>query len=333
MSCSPLDIARWCATHFDIDATASALTGEVDLNFRLQASTGENFLAKLSHVDEREDIIDFQNNAMMRIAGHHPDLPVPRLRAMRNGQFVTTIVDQNGKDRFLRVMTWCDGKAMAHVPKSKALREQTGRIAAQLLKALHGFSHPGQERSLIWNMMQAQELKSKFETLSPELQVLVGPWYDSIVNDFLPQRHGLPTQVIHNDLNLHNLLVNDNGTISGVLDFGDMVSAPRCVELAVAAAYQADSEGDVLASIVDMAANFHAHETLSAAEQDWLVPLVAMRACMTIIVTHWTSQLYPDNKTYLLRNEPSARKLLQSLSQYSEATRRACIRDGLETVV
>ncbi len=45
----------------------------------------------------------------------------------------------------------------------------------------------------------------------------------------MPQLAGLRHQVIHNDLNLHNVLVDpkDGARVAGVIDFGDMVRG-RC---------------------------------------------------------------------------------------------------------
>ncbi|MEE4417602.1 phosphotransferase, partial [Klebsiella pneumoniae] len=52
-------------------------------------------------------------------------------------------------------------------------------------------------------------------------------------------RSSLKTQIIHNDFNLHNILVDpaEPLEIAGIIDFGDMVFAPRVNDLAVALAY------------------------------------------------------------------------------------------------
>ena len=53
----------------------------------------------------------------------------------------------------------------------------------------------------------------------------------------VPALDHLPHQVIHNDANEHNVLVADDGTVVGLIDFGDVVWTARVGGLAVAGAY------------------------------------------------------------------------------------------------
>ena len=53
----------------------------------------------------------------------------------------------------------------------------------------------------------------------------------------VPALDDLPHQVIHNDANEHNVLVADDGTVAGLIDFGDVVWSARVCGLAVAGAY------------------------------------------------------------------------------------------------
>ncbi len=54
---------------------------------------------------------------------------------------------------------------------------------------------------------------------------------------FLPLRSLLPSSLIHNDGNDHNIVLDDGHHICGLIDFGDMACTPIVVELAVTIAY------------------------------------------------------------------------------------------------
>ena len=58
----------------------------------------------------------------------------------------------------------------------------------------------------------------------------------------VPALDHLPHQVIHNDANGHNVLVGDDGAVTGLIDFGDVVWSARVCGLAVAGAYAMQGE-------------------------------------------------------------------------------------------
>ena len=49
-----------------------------------------------------------------------------------------------------------------------------------------------------------------------------------------PVLGGLRAQVVHNDLGRANVLVDDRGAVSGIIDFGDMTHTALVCDLAVA---------------------------------------------------------------------------------------------------
>jgi hydroxylysine kinase len=152
----------------------------------------------------------------------------------------------------------------------------------------------------------------------------VAPVFQRFMTGFMPRLSEFRSQIVHNDLNLHNLLVDprDESVITGCLDFGDMVETPLIIDLAIAAFYQSEAQGDPIGSILVMARAFHTLVPLTAAEQQWLVDLVAMRAAMTITISHWRARKHPQNRDYLLRNEPAARAFLIALAGITESERR-----------
>ncbi|WP_327123882.1 phosphotransferase [Nitrincola sp. A-D6] len=133
------------------------------------------------------------------------------------------------------------------------------------------------------------------------------------------QQTELPWQVIHNDLNPHNVLVDESGTrITGIIDFGDALYAPRVNNLATALSYQLVDESDPLRRVGPFLNAYLAQQPLSDTELSLLADLVATRLCLTLTISSWRAQLYPDNRDYILRNLPHAGRSLMRLRRLPE---------------
>jgi hydroxylysine kinase len=328
------DVERWCDLHFGIQAKAERLTGEVDLNFRVDAADGRRFVAKLAAVDEKPEVLDFQTKAMAYAIQRDPFLPIPQTVESRSSAAIAHVGIRDGEARMLRLLTWQDGTPL-HLLECDALtRTATGDLAARLTMALDGFEHLADDRPLLWDMKQAASLQQKSKMLPHDLQALISPVFHLVLDGFMPKLAAFPAQVIHNDLNLHNLLIDphNHGIVSGCLDFGDMVRSPRICDVAIAAFYQADPAADCVGTIGELARAYHARLPLSDDEWRWLVDLAAMRAVMTVIIANWRASLHPHNAAYLLRNEPAARAFLEAHAGLDEKQRRFRLLDESRSV-
>ena len=56
---------------------------------------------------------------------------------------------------------------------------------------------------------------------------------DRFAEQVLPALRGLRAQVVHNDMGRNNVLVDDAGAISGIIDFGDMTHTALVCDVAV----------------------------------------------------------------------------------------------------
>ena len=139
--------------------------------------------------------------------------------------------------------------------------------------------------------------------------------------DIAPALPGLRWQVVHGDLNPHNILADPAGPdrVTGILDFGDMVRTPLVCDLAIAASYRIDP-AHPLDSLSDFAAAWHATDPLTGAERALLPDLVAARMVTTVAITARRAARYPANAAYILRNVPSARAGLAALATLDRAT-------------
>jgi Ser/Thr protein kinase RdoA (MazF antagonist) len=210
--------------------------------------------------------------------------------------------------RRLRVTTFLPGVLRRHAPWQASLAASIGTVAATLDAALQSFAHPGAAQHLLWDLRRAQELRPLLPLLEGDpLAATVLAVLDRHAA-LLPDLASLPAQPIHNDLNPSNLIVSDDGThVAGVIDFGDMILAPRVLELAVACAYLTDAD-DPLQAIAECTHAYAQSLSVSPDELQPLGDLMATRWAMTVLITEWRSRLQPENAAYILRNNAGSRR-------------------------
>ncbi|KQP12243.1 phosphotransferase [Pseudorhodoferax sp. Leaf267] len=309
------------------------LTGERDANFLLQpAGGGARCMLKLSHPDEDPLVADFQTQALLHVARSDATLPVQRLLPDRHGAPSVQIEDAEGRTRVARVFSYLEGLPMPQAPRSTAQRRSVARMLARLDGALAGLEHPAAARELPWDIQRADRVRPLLvHVADPARRALAEAALDGFARRTRPMLAGLRRQAIHNDFNLYNLLVDpaEPACVAGILDFGDMVHAPLVDDLAVAASYHLDAQGDALATIARFAADYHAVAPLTQAETFALLDLVRARLAMVVAISGWRAARQPGNADYLMRNNAVSWARLQACAaltpeQVQDAIHAAC---------
>lgn len=309
--------AAIAAECFGVHGALTRLAGERDLNFQITDGRGQSRLLKLSHPLEDPQVVDFQNRALLRVEAADPTLPVQRVYPALNGEYQVS-VEVDGQPMLARLFSFVDGLPLHRVPqRSRVLRENLGDALARLGLALDGFEHPASGHELLWDMKHASRLRRLLTYIEDrEQRALVERFLDNFEHHALPRQATLRTQVIHNDLNPHNVIVDaaHPEQLRNILDFGDMVHAPLINDLGVAAAYQVGEPEAPLATACEMIAAYHRRRPLQEAEQEILADLIATRLTMTLCITAWRASLHPENRDYILRNAHHAWRSLQGLA-------------------
>jgi hydroxylysine kinase len=291
---------------YGLQGELSPLTGERDANFLLQpADGGARCMLKLSHPDEDPLVADFQTQALLHIARVDPGLPVQRLLPDRHGAPSVQIEDAEGRTRVARVFSYLEGQPMPQAPRSAAQRRNVARMLARLDQALAALAHPAAARELPWDIQRADRVRPLLvHVADPARRALAEAALDGFEQRTKPRLPALRRQPIHNDFNLYNLLVDtaEPSRVAGILDFGDMVHAPLVDDLAVAASYHLDAQGDALATIARFAADYHAVSPLTEGETFALLDLVRARLAMVVAISGWRAARQPGNAEYLMRN-------------------------------
>jgi Ser/Thr protein kinase RdoA (MazF antagonist) len=198
-----------------------------------------------------------------------------------------------------------------------------GSRLAELDIALLDFSHAGDSQVLLWDTQRAGELRSLLVHVDvPAIRAHLECVLDDFDQYVKPALAGLPRQVIHNDVHNENILIDEHGEIAGIIDFGDMLKAPRVQDVSTAAAYLREAGENPLRLIAPFVAAYCETNPLCRAEIDLLFDLIRTRLCMTLILFYWRLAAREKDDPYrqkLIDGERDAYGFLQSLSAIGRA--------------
>lgn len=321
---------------YGILARATPLASERDQNLLMTAADGRRTVFKLCNAAQDEAVARFQVRALQHVAAVEPDLPVPRVLPTVSGDPLFRWRDASGSIHTGWLASYLSGVPMAERPRTEIQAARFGTLAARLGRALRGFSDPASEHDLLWDLRHAPHVADLLRFVPEERdRTLAAAALERFRDHVLPRLAGLRRQVIHNDLNPHNVLVDPDRPDEpcGIIDFGDMVSGALVGDVAVAAAYLVAADADPLALVRRFVAAYHAEVPLEREEIEILPDLVATRHAMTCAIAAWRAERYPDNAAYIRRNLAAAVLGLETLAALDRATVEArllsrCGQDG-----
>lgn len=308
---------------FGLAGSAQALTSERDQNFLMSTPDGSRFVLKIANPAEDAAVTQFQAAALAHVAEVDPSLPTPRVVPTRAGEISGLLTRPGEAPRVVRMLTFLPGLMLHDVESTQALKRNIGAAHARLGLALAGFSHPASDHDLPWDMKRAGRLAELRESI-PEhsRRALVDEAMDRFKTRVEPRLGDLRSQVVHNDLNQHNLVVDRDNLerVAGILDFGDMVLTPLVCDVAIAAAYLLSDSGDPLDGAAPYVAGYHAVSPLRREEAELLADMVATRLLMTVLITGWRAEIHPHNRSYILRNNAPAWSRLEKLMAWDRSS-------------
>ncbi len=313
------DACTIALTHFDLRTSANLLWSYQDQNFCLLTDSGRKFVLKISNALETPQVIDLQARALEHIALADPELPVPCTVPTSNGTDYCLVSDRQGREHMVRLITWIEGQVIAETEASPALVRKMGQILARLGIALRDFSHPAASHKLLWDLKNAADLLELLPHIeATDLRARLEKVFNRFVQRVQPVISSLRSQVIHSDLNRGNILIStgEPQTVSGIIDFGDLVHTPLIMDLAIAAAYHLSDSGDPLERAMPFILGYHEVTPIGKREADLLIDLMLTRLCTSITVQTWLVKLYPENSEYLLLHNRIAKDTLKYICAF-----------------
>jgi 4-aminobutyrate aminotransferase-like enzyme/Ser/Thr protein kinase RdoA (MazF antagonist) len=291
--------------------TSKSLSSYADSNFHLQFTNGESAVWKIAGAEETVPSLHAQHKAMEQLARVAPHLNCPRpLRTQAGNTLVSRLYQ--GKMHQTRLLTWVEGTPLGFTdPPTPALLGELGRFLGEFTSALQHFDHPGAHRPLIWDLSTALEMQDRADAIEDPQRRRIAQHL------FLQLRHATPTgmlrkSVIHNDVNDYNILVGSEGSLSGLIDFGDLLYGPTIDELAVACAYVMLRQTDPITSACQLITGFHAAYPLLESEMDALFQRILRRLLLSVVHSAYLAPSHPD-PAYLKISEAPVWALLEHL--------------------
>ena len=223
---------RLLQVEYGIDAEVSDLRSERDRNFLAEVPDGRRLVIKVSNSGDDPDQIAMESAAMHHVEVVDPDLPIPRVLTSLDGRSVVTVDAADGRTHLVRVMTVMPGDVADLTALPGWFAADFGAVSARLTRALQGFGHPAAYRRLDWDPRIVTTLRPYADRLPDERRR--GPMHRLLdrFEGLDAATRELPGYVLHGDVTLSNVLLQDGG-ITGVIDFGDMHHTARVAELAI----------------------------------------------------------------------------------------------------
>lgn len=318
--------------HYGLDGTLSPLPGERDLNFLLEIEGGVRCVVKVSSPDEAQEILEFENRMIERLAGETNGL-VPGLVAARSGQTLIEHKDPAGATHRIRIIEFLPGTLLANIrPRSEALMVDIGRRMAELDSALGAVpDHPPARVNFDWALGHAGNVMERgLALLKGEQNTLI----ERTLAAFRakePEFLGLGSQIIHGDVNDHNVLVSptEGGDyrVTGIIDLGDAHSAPRAFDLAIAIAYSILGTPDPFSAAAALTRGYHGILPLLEQELEGTMALVSARLGQSVCIAAWRRSQGEADEYHLVTEQP-AWHALRKLASVPDTIATGILRDA-----
>ena len=271
------DHAQIAAALFGIRGASTPLPGEFDENARIVDRDGRAHLLRITRRDRDRGRIAF----LQSVIGAATDVGVatPSLRPTVDG--ARSAVTEDG--RIAHCYTWVDGVSFSSAGRPADVAFSIGVTAGELVNALTAVPAGRVDPDFVWDLTDAgrvvgQRMGAVGDAQRRRLIETVMDRYARI------ELERLPRQVVHNDLNDENILVGD-GTVVGVIDFGDATETIRIAELAIACAYVMLDQDDPVTVATDAIAGYRSVAALDEAEADALLDLILVRLATSVTVS------------------------------------------------
>jgi 4-aminobutyrate aminotransferase-like enzyme/Ser/Thr protein kinase RdoA (MazF antagonist) len=323
------EAARLARELFATDGVAVEVDSERDQTFLLDGSRPA--VLKISNAAESTEQLDMEAQAAQRVASLDPSLPValPWRVPGAAGAFRAPI-ERDGHTHWARMYDLLPGRASVrgHTLTDAAVRDW-GTMAARVGRALRGFWHPSAARVMLWDVQHALLLRPMLSAVTDaEVRRLVERALDRFEQEVTPIWPTLRHQLVHTDLCASNVLVDDDGQVSGIIDFGDASWSGLVVDLAAVletVVEGREEDADEFFRAARLALDGYEKVTpLEPEERQIVGELIAARMCAGIVIPASRAGLYDDPDSLMPHLRGQAVKVLRLFESlgWAEVRRR-----------
>ena len=318
--------------NYELDGTLSPLPGDRDRNFLLTAGDAR-YVVKVASPDESDEILEIEADLMRHVTRYTEGFAAGVVDAT-DGRAIVKHDDGEGRTHRIRVVEYLEGGLLANVrPRSATLLRDLGRRLAELDSALGAYpDHPPARIDFDWALGRSGLVMERcFDLFQGEQLELIRGIHDAWL-DREPDFLGLGSQVIHGDVNDHNVLVSAPSLgprrVTGIIDLGDAHSAPRVFDLGVTIAYAILGTPDPLMAAAVVAKGFHETTPLSEYEVNVVWALARARLGASVSIAAWRRHEEGQIDDYAAVSERPAWDMIRRLDRVPLRFAEGVIRDA-----
>ena len=313
---------------FGVEGVAREVASERDQAWLIDGDRPT--VLKVSNAAEDPAQLDLEAEAALRVAQLDSELPVAVPWLVPGTGEHRARVERRDATHWARMYDRLPGYASV---RGYTLSDEAvagwGEMAARVGRALRSFWHPSAARVMLWDVQHALRLRPMVTSVPDSAtRALVASALDRYERVVTPVWHTLRHQVIHTDHCASNTLVDADGRVTGIIDFGDASWSALVVDLAAVLETVVDGrEGDEAEffRVCRLALDGYERVTpLEADERRIIGELIAARMCAGIVVPASRAALYDDPATLMSHLRGQAVKILRLFESlgYDEVARR-----------
>lgn len=325
LSISQEESTRLLREHYDLDPIRlTTMHSELSTVNRVELTDGRSFVFRAScWTPDEFEATKWRVGAME----HLTELGMPTSRTVPAlDDSLVVLADTEEGPAILHVGRWLDGVMLERTTPTPALMKSVGRTAGGVSAGLFSWAPPPIEVGHPWELTRTVETVSSTigSVKDPSTRALLNETLELFESTVAPKLQTLPRSVIHHDLHDSNLLVDTaTESISGVLDFGDMVFGPRIADFVVPAIHAGRAAEDPAEAFLLVAEGWG--HTVQLEDEEIALVYNAGLGRLAVNLSVWTHRGKTDRADYArARSERTERTLRLLLT-----TDRQKILDGL----
>ncbi|MFC3890978.1 aminotransferase class III-fold pyridoxal phosphate-dependent enzyme [Lentzea rhizosphaerae] len=327
---SPSDAASLLGELFGVAADdARDLGSERDQAFLVLSAGSPVSVLKVSNPAEDPEVLDMEAAAARHVHRMDPELGVALPWAVPGAPDTCRAAWSDGENvcwvRAYDVLPGT-GRVSATTLDDRALRAW-GSTSARLGRALRGFTHPKAHRTMLWDVQHTARTRELLVHVPDrDRRATVERVIDRFEEVVAPAWPRLRAQVVHCDFTVDNALTAADGTVTGIVDFGDMSHATLLTDLAsLLESLVCGRTGEEMFRAARLVLDGYEQVTpLEPEEADLIAEVWAARAALNIVISEWRVAQGLEDPVFARRYNDPAAATIASLEEvgWNEARRR-----------
>ena len=283
------------------------LDGYENENYLIITKNKKYIFKKYPYSPELATVIKGENEVLLFLSKNNKKFPNP-IKTI-DGEYVK-IHKINGQKFICRMLSFLEGEMLGSIKNTKEMFNSLGIFLAKMNQNLQSYNN-NIIKARVWHWdLQHFHLNKKYIDYIPNAKdrSLVKYFFYQFQENVSPLIPSLRKSIIHSDANEWNVLIQ-NGKVSSIIDFGDLVYSPLINEIAIAMTYASYDKENPLDWALIILKSYNSEIPILEIEIKTLYYLIAARLCISLCNAAYSKKINPENN-YAFSSEKSGWKML-----------------------